>query len=156
MFHSVEDVVADVISPEKDGNTQPVAFITQKNQENKPDGLFVQPTKEFHRSVAAAIATLRQTGPAFMISSFFLPITPVLRTVSDKTDRRRLREVVAGLSPEQLRSYRQWGEARTKRAPETEAGRQLQAIWSQVLGISSDQIGLDDGFSSLVATPSQR
>ena len=149
VFHSVEEVVADVISPEKDGNSQLVAFITQKNQEERPEGLFIQPTKGFHRSVAAAIATLRQTIPAFMIPSFFLPITHIIRTVSDKTDRRRLREAVAVLSPEQLRSYRQWGESRTKRAPETEAGRQLQAIWSQVLGISSDQIGLDDGFFEL-------
>ncbi|KAJ6126762.1 hypothetical protein N7523_002374 [Penicillium sp. IBT 18751x] len=149
VFQGVQEVVADVISPERDGNSQLVAFITQKNQGEQLEELFIEPTQDFHRSVAAAIATLRQSVPAFMIPSFFLPITHVLRTVSDKTDRRRLREAVAALSHEQLRSYRQWGEARTKRAPDTEAGRQLQAIWSQVLGISSDQIGLDDGFFEL-------
>ncbi|KAJ5538956.1 hypothetical protein N7513_007288 [Penicillium frequentans] len=148
-FHDSREVVADVITLALDEFPQLVAFLVEDKSEH-PD-LFIPPTAEFHQSVTTAIAALQSIVPAFMIPSIFLPITHAFRTVSDKVDRRLLREATTCLSREQLQHYRQLHQNGNteKRKPTSQAGLQMQAIWGQVLGIPAEEICYGDEFFKL-------
>jgi non-ribosomal peptide synthase protein (TIGR01720 family) len=82
-----------------------------------------------------------------MVPAVFLPLAAVPLTATGKTDRRRLRDRAAVLSPSQLEAYR--GAATAKRAPATAAERTLQRLWARVLHLPADAIGADDSFFRL-------
>ncbi|KAI0424831.1 hypothetical protein F5Y09DRAFT_347316 [Xylaria sp. FL1042] len=93
-------------------------------------------------------ARLESVLPHWMVPSVFVPIRKVPLTVSGKTDRRRLRQMGATLSQQDLEELRTATRG-AKRHPRTKAEYQLRALWSQTLGIEADSIGVDDSFFRL-------
>ncbi|KAI0527995.1 hypothetical protein F5B22DRAFT_653082 [Xylaria bambusicola] len=93
-------------------------------------------------------ARLETVLPHWMVPSVFVPIWKLPLTVSGKTDRRRLRQMGAALSPQNLEELRTATRG-AKRLPRTKAEYQLRALWSQTLGIEADSIGVDDSFFRL-------
>ncbi|RAL08768.1 hypothetical protein BO97DRAFT_480426 [Aspergillus homomorphus CBS 101889] len=81
-----------------DGGAQLVAFLKPAGSDHGSHALFLPPTPDFHDSVTQATASLRRTVPRYIIAAIFLPISLILRTASDKVDRRRLRETAGSLS----------------------------------------------------------
>ncbi|XP_014550376.1 hypothetical protein COCVIDRAFT_31863 [Bipolaris victoriae FI3] len=86
--------------------------------------------------------------PGHMVPSVYLAVGQLPMTVSGKTDRKRLREIGASFSAQQLAELRTASEG-AKRAPTTEAERTMQQLWAGVLGVAADSIGLDDSFFRL-------
>ena len=82
-----------------------------------------------------------------MIPTVFVPLKQMPLTSSGKTDRHKLRQLVSGLSKEQLASC-SLGEG-VKRPPSTEMEKRLQQVWSRVLNIQADNIGAGDSFFRL-------
>src|SRR4029077_20931247 len=76
------------------------------------------------------------------------PLLYVPLTRTGKVDRRRLREEAAALTPQQLETYSA-ADCAEKRAPETDIEKALQQLWARILGVSREQIGLDDHFFHL-------
>ncbi|CAG8904533.1 unnamed protein product [Penicillium egyptiacum] len=150
-FPGVEEVVVDlVLPPALEGRPQLVAFITGKWGLCKDaTDIFVPPTGAFFEAMATAKAALQKVLPAFMIPSYFLPITRVPRTVSDKTNLQSLRKATNALTGEQMAAYRQQPTTGPKKPPVSQAAVHMQKIWAQVLKISLGQIGLEDGFFQL-------
>ncbi|KAI1353206.1 hypothetical protein F5Y01DRAFT_277248 [Xylaria sp. FL0043] len=93
-------------------------------------------------------ARLESMLPHWMVPSVFVPIRKVPLTVSGKTDRRRLRQMGATLSQQDLEELRTATRG-AKRHPRTKAEYRLRALWSQTLGIKADSIGVDDSFFRL-------
>ncbi|KAH7323159.1 hypothetical protein B0I35DRAFT_477044 [Stachybotrys elegans] len=85
--------------------------------------------------------------PRAMIPAVYLLIDAIPLNVNGKTDRKRLHELGAGLTPKQLASLQAASE--TKRQPETERQRRLRNVWASVIGLPADNIGLDDSFFRL-------
>ncbi|TVY85333.1 Nonribosomal peptide synthetase dtxS1 [Lachnellula suecica] len=85
--------------------------------------------------------------PKHMVPALYIPLTSIPMTVSLKTDRKRLRTLGQELSSEQLSLLR--SVQVTKRPPETENERKLQQLWSSVLRIAPEEIGMDDNFFEL-------
>ncbi|KKK17327.1 hypothetical protein AOCH_002450 [Aspergillus ochraceoroseus] len=140
-YPDADEVVVDVVSLEG-RQEQLVAFVSVKGAP-VTDTLaeqFLRATAEFHHSVATVEALLRQRVPTYMVPSVFFPVSHMLRTVSDKTDRRRLRQAVQNLTREQIESYRRQPRQATKRPPVSESAR---------IASSEGGIGLDDGFFQL-------
>jgi amino acid adenylation domain-containing protein len=86
--------------------------------------------------------------PGHMVPAVYFAVTELPMTVSDKTDRKRLREIGASFSAQQLAELRTASDG-AKRVPSTEAERTMQQLWAGVLGVSADSIGLDDSFFRL-------
>lgn len=87
---------------------------------------------------------LRGVVPPYMVPSMFLPCTHMPFSVSGKLDRSKLRNVAKALAPEDMAMYSlSHGE---KRQPETDAERDLQAVWSLILHCPVESIGRDDNF----------
>ncbi|KAL4915959.1 hypothetical protein BDW62DRAFT_203115 [Aspergillus aurantiobrunneus] len=86
--------------------------------------------------------------PAYMMPSVLFSMSRLPMTATGKTDRRRLREIGAQFSIEQLAEVRTAGRG-PKRQPTCEAEQVMQKIWANVLNIDADTIGLDDSFFRL-------
>jgi amino acid adenylation domain-containing protein len=86
--------------------------------------------------------------PGHMVPTVYFGVAELPMTSSGKTDKKRLREIGASFSAQQLAELRTASEG-AKRAPSTEAERTMQQLWAHVLGIASDSIGLDDSFFRL-------
>ncbi|KAJ5836398.1 hypothetical protein N7447_002424 [Penicillium robsamsonii] len=146
-FPDAEEVVADVLSF-KGGPQQLVAFVTAKERvgDNSSSNLFLSASSLFHESVATANEAMSQLLPSFMIPSIFLPVTHIPRTMSDKTDRRRLRQNATILTRYEVEGYCLPSSNVVRRPPVSGPARRMQTIWAEVLRIPEDRIGLDDGF----------
>ncbi|KAJ5714400.1 nonribosomal peptide synthetase [Penicillium malachiteum] len=149
VFHGVHDVVAEVVTPV---GRQPmlVAFIKVDDPDrdnHHSEEIIAAPTEAFQRLILTAEASLQESVPIHMVPALFLPLRTVPLTMTEKTDRRRLRERAALLSPAEMEAYR--CPTVKKRLPTTAAERTLQQWWALVLNIPPESIGLDDSFFRL-------
>ncbi|TWU71429.1 nrps [Metarhizium rileyi] len=86
--------------------------------------------------------------PGYMVPTVYLSLGEFPTNSSGKIDRRRLRELGASFTVQQLSQPRRTSVG-DKRAPATEVEETLQEIWSRVLGLDRDKIGCDDSFFRL-------
>jgi amino acid adenylation domain-containing protein len=99
---------------------------------------------------ASADAKLAEQLPSYMVPQVYFAIDELPTTTSGKMDRRRLREIGALFSAQQLAELRTASEGGgAKQAPSTEAERTIQQLWARVLNIKPGRIGLDDSFFRL-------
>lgn len=92
-------------------------------------------------------ASLAESLPRYMIPSMYIPVTRIPITPSGKMDRAILRQMVSNLSKEQLLHY-MLADATTLPVT-TEMEFTVQALWSQVLGVEKQYIGVNDNFFGL-------
>jgi aryl carrier-like protein len=127
------------------------AFLLEDEQENT-DAAAAAAAAE-----SAAVQIMRVPGeimdnlcarlPGYMVPTVFFTLSQLPMMASGKTDRKRLREIGASVSTQQLVEMRAAGGG--KRAPTTDVERQHQRLWAQVLHIERESIGLDDSFFTL-------
>ncbi|KAF1937770.1 acetyl-CoA synthetase-like protein, partial [Clathrospora elynae] len=86
--------------------------------------------------------------PNYMLPSVYFALPQLPMTTSGKTDRKRLREIGASFSVQQLADMRALCQG-PKRQPSTEAERAMQQLWAGVLNIAENSIGMDDTFFHL-------
>jgi amino acid adenylation domain-containing protein/non-ribosomal peptide synthase protein (TIGR01720 family) len=96
----------------------------------------------------SAEEALAERLSSYMVPSIFFAMDNIPVNTSGKTDRKRLREIGASFTVQQLADIRR-GEAGSKREPSTEAERALQQIWARVLNLDPASIGADDSFFRL-------
>jgi amino acid adenylation domain-containing protein len=89
-----------------------------------------------HRWAAELKESLSRTLPGYMIPGYFVRLEEIPRTAAGKVDR----ESLPGLDIPAALNYRKPGNEREK---------QLVEIWSEVLGIEAEKIGIDDNFFEL-------
>ncbi|EFQ88845.1 hypothetical protein PTT_15093 [Pyrenophora teres f. teres 0-1] len=86
--------------------------------------------------------------PEYMVPTVFFSLLHFPTTTSGKTDRKRLREIGASFTAQQLAEMRTSSQG-PKRQPSTQAEQTMQQLWAQVLSIELENIGLDDSFFRL-------
>jgi amino acid adenylation domain-containing protein len=123
-------VIVDVIKISNDNKPTLVAFI-QHNVEYEVG----QMTDGLHKQLAKVL-------PRYAIPSYYIPISKFPKTVTDKIDRLRLREI--GESFDLMRQPASLGIKR--REPTTAAEKTLHKLWATVIGISPDEISATDSF----------
>ncbi|KAJ2980585.1 hypothetical protein NQ176_g2549 [Zarea fungicola] len=145
-------LVVDVIEPEGKTDKARLAAFIAKNAESplQEDYLFKNLSKfmdgidlaQLQPDVATA---LTQVLPGYMLPSIYFWMEEIPQTPSGKTDRKRLREIGADLTIQQIANFQTGGQPE-KREPNTSNERLMCKLWSQVIGIEADAIGLDDSF----------
>ncbi|PHH89906.1 hypothetical protein CDD83_4996 [Cordyceps sp. RAO-2017] len=130
-------VVAEVVAPE--GSSAALAAFLEMPDERSAARLLPADADVEDR--------LGKLLPSYMMPSIFMALPEMPKTASGKIDRRRLREMGASLSAQQLADTRTT--SGTKRAPVSKTEQQMQAIWAQVLNIDQATVGLDDSFLRL-------
>lgn len=107
----------------------------------------VSPLASFGKSLMEITGQLTESLPAYMVPSLFIPITSMPLSSSGKVDRQQLRTLAERLTSAQLRDLQQSDLERA--APETEAEKTLQVLWSKVLKIARESICARDHFFRL-------
>lgn len=141
--HPHVSVVAEVSRPS--GGTDPllVAFLAVGDA---ADG-----TKEEADLALAPLTDMIEDQVAnylmsYMIPSAYIPLNTLPLTGTGKTDRRRLREMIASMTLEQLADLASGRSLTAYQEPSTDAERQLQRLWASVLGVEAQSISAHDGF----------
>lgn len=141
-------IVAEVVLPRGD-NSCPVLVLFLEGIENSTlktdDGGL---TANILPIPAAVESKLAEHLPRHMRPGVFIYLQELPRTTTGKTDRRRLRKLGGSFSMLEL-VQKEASERGLKRQPTSDAERQMQSIWAEVLGIDSSTIGLDDNFFQL-------
>ena len=97
---------------------------------------------------AKVVTMLAELLPNYMVPTVLLCMKELARTATGKTDRRKLREIGGAVTVQQLAETRTARRA-MKQAPHSYAERPMQSIWSHILGVEADTIGVDDSFFRL-------
>lgn len=97
-----------------------------------------------HELISTVLKRLEATLPHHMVPTIFLPVDRIPLTDGGKTNRRKLREIVAKLSLDDVAHLSRT--SREHRAPTTSLQKLLQSIWAVQLGVQAEIISLDDNF----------
>jgi fusarinine C synthase len=136
-------VVAEVIKP-GDGDPTLVAFLVETSRDgdtSSSGGETVSPSPDLSAAILYIEQNLGTEIPRYMVPSAFIALVEMPSLVSGKIDRKRLREIGASMTREQIARMRT---AVEKRRPQTEMERLLQGLWMKVLGAT--EIALEDSF----------
>lgn len=108
------------------------------------------PTPSFEDQIQDLKLKLQNQLPAYMVPDSFIPITHVPMTISNKIDRKRLREdAIAFLGEVSL--YRNQPTKTNSNKISTVNERALQKLWAAVLDIPSDSIDSQSNWVDLGA-----
>lgn len=124
-----------------------VAFICIGDGFKEGDGLrspSAETVRALHDTLEGVEERLFQTLPKYMIPSRWIPLQKLPTTVSKKTDRKQLAQILASLSPQHLQIYSLAHADKTQ--PRTDAERQMQQCWAKVLGVKAEEVGVNDNF----------
>ncbi|CAN9410040.1 unnamed protein product [Alternaria alternata] len=147
-----KQLAVEVIVPSGEGGYAVLAAFVQLDDDTR-DALLgdkVAGTDTMVRVVflAEVEEELAERLPGHMVPAVFFALLHFPTTTSGKTDRKRLREIGASFTAQQLAEMRTSRQG-LKRQPSTEAERTMQQLWARVLGIELESIGLDDSFFRL-------
>ncbi|KAF7556526.1 hypothetical protein G7Z17_g1316 [Cylindrodendrum hubeiense] len=136
-------VVAEMVVPQgKNASPTLVAFV------QIPDGSSEPGSPTILHVSAGLEKNLSDHLADYMVPSVFVAAREIPLTATGKINRKRLREIGASFSVQQLAEARTARQG-TKRNPTTGIEHQMQQIWARVLGIEPSAIGLDDSFFQL-------
>jgi amino acid adenylation domain-containing protein len=130
------------------GNQTLAAFIdlgTSESGDSSTECVATPLTDELQSRFMRLQTTLSGFLPSYMVPSIYITMRKMPRLPSGKLDRKVLRQVAAELPEAQLVQFSL--AAGDKRAPSTPMEKQLQALWTEVLGVV--EIGADDSFFRL-------
>ncbi|KAJ4207530.1 Nonribosomal peptide synthetase 30 [Fusarium solani] len=143
-------VVEAIIPTGSDSAHQTLAaFLVMKEEDQRPENDEDKPTII---PISVKIEDiLSQNLPVYMVPTVFFSMKKLPMTATGKMNRRILRQIGSSFSAKQLAAARKTREQGTspQEQPSTTTQRELQRIWSKILDLPTDIIGLDDGFFSL-------
>jgi amino acid adenylation domain-containing protein len=149
---TTKDAIVEVIKSDAgDEKSTLAAFICLEEANFIEYHIAVRDGKEFtlFKSLVEAIENhLEQVLPSHMVPTMYIPIDRVPMTTSGKTDRKKLRELGASFSSQQLTKIRNLCNDENHKT-ETEMEDRLRTIWARVLNLQPSDIRLEDSLLRL-------
>lgn len=142
-------LAAEVIKPGGGGDPVLVAFIAEPKDAEIKDlegDVFDTFSKGFLKSLQSMTKQISKDLPIYMVPSALIPLWKMPLLVSCKTDRKRLREIGAGITRQDLRRFNAAVSERVEASTEMELV--FRQLWAKVLGGESD-FGANDNFFSM-------
>jgi amino acid adenylation domain-containing protein len=155
----IQHVLAEMITPQGENprisKSVLAAFIQVKNNAVGTDP--ESTSAEIFPIAPDVEDKLAECLPTYMIPSVYLIMKEIPLTITGKKNRKRLREIGASITVQQLAEIRtseihkagQGTRSEMKEQPTSVIERQMQRIWASVLNIELNIIGLDDSFFRL-------
>ncbi|KAJ5794578.1 nonribosomal peptide synthase [Penicillium paradoxum] len=143
-------VVVDLITPaghEHDPILAAFFTIQSRDSQGISETVVVQMSDEVQSVLLKVKIGMEEALPSYMLPGTFVLISSIPITLSAKLDRRRLRQLGADLTLNQLTSFSLRDTA--QQAPSTNMEKTLQRLWSEVLNLPTNQISAGDHFLRL-------
>ncbi|GKZ26492.1 nonribosomal peptide synthase, partial [Aspergillus brasiliensis] len=139
-----KQVIVDTIVVKQEESSAVLTTFVQPKSWVDTEGAEVESLKIFHLP-QDVMHILAESLPTYMIPSIFLSVRELPRTMSDKLDRIKLREIGTSWFQQYV------GEQNhvVKAKPTSHVGTELQRIWADVLAIDPTSVGLHDSFFRL-------
>ncbi|KAL4886894.1 putative nonribosomal peptide synthase [Aspergillus karnatakaensis] len=136
MTSHIAGLVAEIITPQ---NGVPIlaVFLQFQSAEDEAAGAFAKLVEELEENLSHRL-------PQYMIPGAYIPVDQIPMTVTNKTDRRALRELGNGYTLERLAELQSRG--RGGRQPSSVMEKRLQSLWASVLGVDAASITADSSF----------
>ncbi|KAK2052477.1 acetyl-CoA synthetase-like protein [Colletotrichum caudatum] len=125
-----------------------ICFDSNANLNPSEPPRLVKPSNSFSASSSRIQQHLKRSLPAYMVPSILLQVSHIPSNLGGKMDRQALRRLVAR-PMEELAPYFSHQSQETKRSPSSLTEFELRRLWSRVLGIAEESIGLDDDWLKL-------
>ncbi|TRX87715.1 hypothetical protein FHL15_011392 [Xylaria flabelliformis] len=136
-------VVAEVARPAKSNAPLLVAFVTVSNAASDT-------RVGDHTTLTSFLAVVKEQLaadlPSYMVPAIYLPVDEIPATGTGKINRRRLRDMISGMTLEELAGLNLARACELHREPATEAEQWLRRSWASVLGIEISTISARDNF----------
>ncbi|KAJ5341962.1 hypothetical protein N7541_011086 [Penicillium brevicompactum] len=151
-FPEAREAAAEVLPLDVGGSMVPtlVAYIILHStlpQGAEDNGILDPVGETFRQCTSECQMNLRALLPSYMVPSIFLPVRAMPRTVTGKLDRQALRSAIQSLTREQLQHYR--APPQPKIPVSSDAERQLQSMWAELLNMTTEDIGSEDQFLTI-------
>jgi non-ribosomal peptide synthetase component F/aryl carrier-like protein len=156
-FQHLREVLCEMVVPTEEDRAPFLAgfLLFEQNSDHKTqtareqcDTLFLPPTELFFSKRSDAELQLHRLLPAVMVPTIFIPVSHMPLSKTQKTDRRRLRDLVRMMSRAELDAYSTITREK-KYTPSIKPEIDLQLLWAHVLKIQPDTIGAKDSFFRL-------
>ena len=141
-------LAVEVIKPSGGGEATLVAFLIEqkKNGMRHLDGnIFASFSNKFQKVLQGMTKQLFEDLPSYMVPTAYIPLWKMPLLVSCKTDRKRLREIGASITRQDLRRFS--AAVSDKTEPTSELELSLAKLWAKVLGGDPDFSANDNFFS---------
>ncbi|CAJ2499769.1 Uu.00g026220.m01.CDS01 [Anthostomella pinea] len=136
-------LVAEIITPKNGRSPLLAVFLglsTEKGMRLTPE----ETRLRLNLALAGMEEKLWDRVPQYMVPGAYIQVSEIPTTTTNKTDRRKLRELGNSMTLEQLAEIQPQGKER--QPPSTQMEKRLQALWSSVLEINAASIGADSSF----------
>ncbi|KAL6849878.1 NRPS [Amphichorda felina] len=130
------------------GKTRPtlIAFITLTKQDDNSPWDKKDHDQAVKRLSQGMEQMLLERVPSYMVPAVCIPVYSTAIAATGKTDRRKLRELVADKSLQELAAAYQ---PRQYIAPQSQLEHRLLELWSKVLGMDPSELSANDHFFRL-------
>lgn len=142
-------LAVEVITPGgKGGEPTLVAFISEDTKDEGKANIDDKPSfsDALRQALVESDKVLATKLPVYMVPTAYIPLDKMPLLVSCKTDRKRLREMGAAMTRQELARLRV--AAVETHTPQTENEKTLHRLWTQLLG-SDIEFGTRDSFFGL-------
>lgn len=109
---------------------------------------FLEPMSEAAKVASTNLEIrIRDSLPAYMVPSIYIPVKALPTTSSGKLDRKRLRASCNSLSEDEMSMYRL--ATKSQRPPSSNMEIALAELWESILDLENNTVGQDDNFFRL-------
>lgn len=149
-----EEVVVELVTP-ADSPTSPIlavfirdpTYTREVSGSRNNDAVLAPPCQAFRAIAQALLDELAGRVPHYMVPTAVIRLKSMPTSVTGKTDRRRLKEMVARLTRRALETFTR--EAVDNRSPESPMEVVLSSLIEKVLGVDKSSFGMNDSFFAL-------
>lgn len=142
-------VAAEVIKPGGTGEPTLIAFVAEPRQTDvqQLDGdVFAAFSTEFQKAVQSMTSQISKDLPVYMVPSAYIPLWKMPLLVSWKTDRKRLREIGASITRQDLRKFN--AAVSSQAGVKSDMALRLEKLWAKILG-GDTSFNTNDNFFSM-------
>ena len=142
-----KQVAAEVITPTGGSGPMLALFLMPQNGDGGMSTAHTSPVTLLDID-SSSHNQLSERLPGYMVPTIYIALHSMPMTTSGKTDRKRLREIGASFTAQDLANLRGLP-VLEKRMPATKIEKALQSLWSNVFNIDQNSIGTNDNFFQL-------
>ncbi|CAI6337954.1 unnamed protein product [Periconia digitata] len=151
-----EHVATEIVMLDENHGEKILAAFIQLGAVSNSDMISTTAVTEKDNSLAkvfnlsdATKKVLAERMPRYMIPDVYFVMDRLPTTVSGKMNRKELRKIGASFTTQQLVAARAKDKQRREHQPSNRVERLLQGIWSQLLNVEVESIGIDNSFIEL-------